>query len=410
MMKKAIAPVLLAILLAGGGYLHDRLGAKKAPPYRTVAVDRGDVAETVSATGTINAVTTVQVGSQVSGTIREILVDFNSRVKKGQIIARIDPQRFRADLTQAQGTLANAMASLEKAEVAVADTERTLRRNRELFAEGFVPEADVDAAQAARDSALAQRKIAEGQLLQARGGLSSSETDLAYTTITSPVNGVVISRNVDVGQTVAASFQTPTLFTIAQDLTRMQIDTNVDEADIGRTREGQHVTFTVDAWPEKTFEGKVVQVRNAATVTQNVVTYNVVVQVDNRELLLKPGMTANVSILVRKEEDVLRIPNAALRYRPDEKKTGPGKEGGGARRGKGQAGGTRVYTVGPDGSPSAVPVALGIGDGTYTQLLRGDLREGSVLITGETAKNGKNGNARTSAGGPPGMGMGGGFR
>ena len=223
------------------------------------------------------------------------------------------------------------------------DTERTNRRNRELVKDGFVAQSDVDSSQTAWEQAAAQKKSAEAALQQAEGALRVAQTNLEYATIRSPVNGTVISRNVDVGQTVAASFQTPTLFSIAEDLTKMQVDTNVDESDIGRAALGQTVTFTVDAWPEKTFTGEVAQVRNSPIVTQNVVTYNVVVRVDNRDLLLKPGMTANVSIEVKKFRDVLKIPNAALRYRPTAKGTeaesagkrpgnGKGKEGGRAAR------------------------------------------------------------------------------
>ncbi len=389
-MKKIVVAVLAAVLVAAGGaYLYLSKNSK-APPYRTARVERGDVTQAVSATGTLNAVTTVQVGSQVSGTIRKIFVDFNSPVKKGEPIAQIDTSLFEASVTQSRGGLSNARANLEKAKVTAANAERTLRRNGELIKDGFVSQADVDNAQADYDSAVAAVRSAEAQVDQAKGALTVAETNLGYTTIYSPVNGTVVSRAVDVGQTVAASFQTPTLFTIAQDLTKMQIDTNVDEADIAKAKVDQKATFTVDAYPEKTFTGKVNQVRSAPIVTQNVVTYDVVVGVDNKEMLLKPGMTANVSILTNTVDNVLKIPNAALRYRP----SGKGKPEGKAE-GKKEAAGLRVHIIGKGETPQAVPVKLGISDGNFTQLAEGNLKEGDVLITEEIR-------AKAPAGGTPG--------
>ena len=393
-MKRILIAAIAVVALGATGYFYFAGRNGKAPPYRTAKVEKGELSDAVSATGNINAVTTVQVGSQVSGTIQQILVDFNSRVKNGQVIARIDPQIFEATVVQSRGNVANAGAVLEKAKIVTADALRTLRRNQELIKNGYVAQADVDAAETAYDSAVSQQKGAEAQLEQAKGALSVAETNLRYTTIVSPVDGIVISRNVDVGQTVAASFQTPTLFTIAQDLTKMQIDTNVDESDIGRTKSGQEATFTVDAYPGKPFSGTVIQVRNSPIVTQNVVTYDVVIQVDNKDLSLKPGMTANVSIRVRDFKDVLKIPNAALRYRPssEKKKTEGEKETPGAR----------VYVVGKDGKPEAVHVKTGVSDGTYTQLAEGNLKAGDAVITAENRKT-----QSTTGGGPPGIG---GFR
>ncbi|HEU5360869.1 MAG TPA: efflux RND transporter periplasmic adaptor subunit, partial [Candidatus Deferrimicrobiaceae bacterium] len=333
------------------------------------------------ATGNLSAVTTVQVGSQVSGTLEEIFVDYNSVVRKGQVIAQIDTRLFEAAVLQTKGNLANARAALDRANVQVIDTERTYRRNRELVKDGFVAQSDVDTAQTAYETALAQKRSAEGQVTQAQGQLSAAETNLRYATIHSPVDGIVISRNVDAGQTVAASFQTPTLFTIAEDLTKMQIDTNVDEADIGKVKTGQRATFTVDAYPERTFDGTVVQVRNSPVVTQNVVTYYVVVRIDNQDLLLKPGMTANVSVHVRDLPDVLKIPNAALRFRPsDEKKTQERKE---ERKKEGTQ---RVYVLGKDGKPQEVPVKGGVSDGKHTQLVEGDLKEKDLVVIEEIRK------------------------
>ncbi|OGP76075.1 MAG: efflux transporter periplasmic adaptor subunit [Deltaproteobacteria bacterium RBG_19FT_COMBO_60_16] len=394
-MKRILIAALVVAVLGAAGYFYFAGSNGKAPPYRTVKVEKGEISDTVSATGNINAVTTVQVGSQVSGTIQQIYADFNSRVRKGEVIAKIDPQIFEASVVQARGSVANATAVVEKAKIVTADALRTLRRNQELIKDGYVAQADVDAAETAYDSAASQQKSAEAQLDQTRGALSVAETNLRYTTIVSPVDGIVISRNVDVGQTVAASFQTPTLFTIAQDLTKMQIDTNVDESDIGRTKAGQEATFTVDAYPGKSFAGTVIQVRNSPIVTQNVVTYDVVIQVDNKDLSLKPGMTANVSIRIRDFKDVLKIPNAALRYRPstEKKKTEGEKEPAGAR----------VYVVGKDGKPEAVRVKTGTSDGTFTQLVDGNLKAGDALIVAEIRKN----QGATGGGSPPGMG---GFR
>ena len=401
-MKKVAIGVVLAAAVAFGVYVYFKKD-DGVPPYRTAKVEKGEIVDAIAATGNINAVTTVSVGSQVSGTIQQIFVDFNARVTKGQVIALIDPRLLESALVQARANVDNAKASLERAEVAVIDTERTNRRNRELVKDGFVAQADVDSSQTAWEQAAAQKRSADAALRQAEAGLRVAQTNLEYATIRSPVDGIVISRNVDVGQTVAASFQTPTLFSIAQDLTKMQVDTSVDESDIGGAALGQTVTFTVDAWPEKTFTGTVAQVRNSPIVTQNVVTYNVVVLVDNRELLLKPGMTANVSIEVKKYGDVLKIPNGALRYRPTPKE-GEGA-GTGRRPGSGkekETGGQRVYLLGKDGKPVPVPIKTGVSNGTYTVLEEGNLKEGDALVTGESQEKKAAGNAP-----PPGMGMGG---
>ena len=396
-MRKLLIGAVLAVAVAGAAYLYLKK-ENGAPTYRTTKVERGDIVDTITATGNINAVTTVSVGSQISGTIQKLFVDYNSHVRKNEVIAQIDPQLLKASVTQAQGSFENAKASLEKAKVSVADTERTYRRNRELLPNGFVAQSDVDAAQTAYDQAVAGQKSAEAVVTQAKGALEVARTNLAYSTIRSPVDGIVISRNVDVGQTVAASFQTPTLFSIAQDLTKMQIDTNVDESDIGRAAKGQTVVFTVDAWPGKTFAGVVSQVRNAPIITQNVVTYDVVILVDNKELLLKPGMTTNVTIQVKKFANILKIPNAAIRYRPVDKS----KESAGGTAGrKKEPLGQRVYTIGKKKNPVAVPVKTGVSNGSYTELLEGNLKEGDVVITGEASKG-----SSGSGGTPPGMGLG----
>jgi HlyD family secretion protein len=350
------------IALAGAGFFGYAQFFQKegsAEKYKTAKVERGNLSTFVTANGTVNPVTTVLVGSQVSGTIQKLNADFNSIVKKGQLIAQIDPAIFQAQVAQASAKAENAKASLlnaqadiatarsnieasranvVKARVSLEDTLRNLNRSLELFIKNLISASDRDAAQTSHDSAaaqleatLAQNKAADAQMesakarvesaraqiKQAEAELEMAQVNLDHTRITAPVNGIVISRNVDVGQTVAASLQAPTLFTIAQDLTEMQVETNVSEADIGRVVKEQETTFTVDAYPLMTFQGKVTEIRNAPITIQNVVTYNVVIHVKNPELKLKPGMTANVSILVSHKDSVLKIPNSALRFRPD---------------------------------------------------------------------------------------------
>src|SRR4030042_1200422 len=311
----------------------------------------------VSATGTVNPVTTVLVGTQVSGTIKELYVDFNSSVKKGKMIARIDPALFEAQVNQAKANFLSAKANLEKAGATLVDAKRTMERNKELLSKNLIAQSDLETAETSYETAKASVSAAKSQVAQTEAALSLAETNLHYTKIVSPVDGIVVSRNVDVGQTVAASFQTPTLFSIAQDLTKMQIDTNVAEADIGNVKVKQDVEFTVDAYPDTTFKGKVWQVRNAPITVQNVVTYDVVIQVDNPELKLKPGMTANVSIIISMKKDVLKIPNAALRFKMNEteKKTTEKKA----------AGGPGVWIL-EQGKPERIAISPGISDGRYT--------------------------------------------
>ena len=304
---------MVAILvLAGTGYGFWRWGSSpKESPYVTVPVQRGNVTQVVSSTGTLQAVVTVLVGSQVSGTIDKLFADFNSKVKAGQVVAQLNQDKFKAAVDQARANVLAAQANFEKAKVSVGDALRTLERNRELRKREIMAQSELDAAQTAYDAAVAQLDVNKAQIAQAQAALNQASVDLNNTVIRSPVDGIVISRSVDVGQTVAASLQAPTLFTIANDLAKMEVHTNVDEADVGNVTEGQEVTFTVDAFPARRFSGRVHQVRNAPTVVQNVVTYDAVVRIDNKELLLKPGMTANVQFLVKRKEDVLTIPNMA---------------------------------------------------------------------------------------------------
>jgi len=526
--RRRLIPVLLVVALAGAGtwaYLSSG-SAGSTPKFRTAKVERGPLTASVSATGSLNAVVTVQVGSQISGQIKQLFVDFNSRVEKGQLVARIDPEIFEAKVNQAQAEVesaramvlnqqaavekaradvetaragvANAGANTAKARVAVADANRDLERKLDLYRKELIARSERDSAETTRDSAVAQleaniaqersaeamvgaalaaARVVEAQLQAARATLKQKEAalaqarvDLAHTNIRAPVDGIVVSRSVDVGQTVAASLQAPILFTIAQDLTKMQVDTNVDEADVGRMQVGQSVTFTVDAFPTRTFEGQVREIRKAPQVVQNVVTYIVVVNVDNPEQRLLPGMTANVRIVTSSKPSVLQVANAALRFRPpgvepdpagSQRGGAPAPSGGGqqlqairerlvkglalteeqqrkldpilqesrdqlralsaqdlpdwqrrqraqkireasqsrireiltpeqrpkyetliaSQGGRGVTAG-RVWVLGPDGKPKAITVQLGITDGSSTEVVSGDLPEGTDVLTG----------------------------
>ena len=386
-MKKILIIPLTALLVIGTAIWFF---VKRTPEvtYKTARLEKGTVVAAISATGTVNAVTTVKVGSQVSGTIQKMVVDFNSRVTKGQVIAEIDPALFLAQVEQARGNAMGAQANLLKAKVTLADAKRTLERNRPLVAQGVIAQSDFDASQTAFEAALAGIKIGEASVMQTRGALQQAETNLKNSVIRSPVDGVVISRDVDVGQTVAASFQTPTLFTIAQDLTKMQIETSVDEADISRARPGQTVAFTVDAYPEQRFNGTVSQIRNAPITVQNVVTYIVVIKVDNQDLQLKPGMTANVSIETGRRDGVLKVPASALRFKPrgdKEAKKGatvPADKSKGLDTGKKSGNGSpkqQVYLL-KKGKPQPVAIQTGLADARFVEITEGTLQEGDEVI------------------------------
>ncbi len=325
--------IALGIIVAAALFAAFEFKGNDKPQYFTVKADRGDIHNVVEATGTINAVTTVQVGSQVSGTISHLYVDFNSRVKKGQVIAQIDPPLFEGALLQAKADLANAQANLQAAQAnvqkdraAVVQTKADYERTSGLAKEGVMSQQQLDLAKANADTADAALGASQAQVTQAaaqakqkQAAVTVAETNLNYTTIHAPIDGTVIARNVDVGQTVAASLQAPTLFTIAQDLTKMQVYASTDESDVGMIRTGQIVSFKVDAFPKDTFSGRVSQIRMNATTVQNVVTYNTVIDFDNPETKLFPGMTAYITIPVATAKNVLRVPNGALRYKPDMK-------------------------------------------------------------------------------------------
>jgi HlyD family secretion protein len=501
LLKQTLSLLLVAVAVGAGiwGYLYAQDRGNE-PRYRLERAERGPLIAAVSATGNLNAVTTVQVGTQVSGQIKELYADFNSVVRKGQVIARIDPatfeakvtqaradvdsakanvlnqeaqvERARADVENARSALAEGKAQTARAQVAVADTNRDLGRKRELFQRALIPKSDYDTAQAASDAAVtmldaarakeqsltaaigsaqAQLRVTEAMLQATRAQVEQKEAalyatrlDLEHTTIRAPVDGVAVSRAVDVGQTVAASLAAPTLFTIAKDLTKMQVEASVDEADIGRVRVDGTAKFTVDAFPGETFTGRIAQVRKAAQIVQNVVTYTVVVAVENPDGKLLPGMTANVKLVVADKPSVLKVSNAALRFRPpgpegkvkddkpkedklkgDKPKERKAKSEHSAERGDGREslakspeqlvrrarydapagdegrGGVagRVWVLGSDGELRRVALTLGVTDGSATEVLGGDLKEGQEVIVGIGGeRSGKN--ARTSGSAP----------
>jgi HlyD family secretion protein len=382
--------IWLGLLLAGAVaavlWLRDTATTVQ---YKTMKVERGPITATVSATGKVNAVVTVQVGSQVSGTVQKLFVDYNSKVTKGQVVAQIDPAVFEAQVAQAKAKLANDEANVEKARVALVDAQRNLRRMDELLAKNLIAQSDKDTAQTANDSAEAALKAAQAQVVEDRAALQLAETNLRYTTIVSPVDGIVISRNVDVGQTVAASLQAPVLFTIAQDLTEMQVDSSVDEADIGQVRVGEAAEFTVDAYPNSPFHGTVHDVYNQPLIVQNVVTYDAIIRVKNPDLKLKPGMTANITITVGHKEDAIKLPNAALRYRPE-------KPAGAAPPRTERADTAEVWVL-KQGRAVPVRVTLGLSDGSFTEVTGGDLSPGDEVITDRVRKE----NQTQSGGRPP---------
>lgn len=409
---------VLVVGLAIGGYVFFN-GERKAPVrYRTAEVERGAVVSLVTATGTINPVVSVQVGTQVSGMIKSLHADFNSVVKAGDLVAVIDPEPFRARRDQAAGNLEMARANLARARTEQAQRKRELDRTKSLLAQQFVSQNDVDVAVTNAQGAEAQVNVAMAQVKQSEAALNAAELDLKYTTIRSPVDGIVVARNIEVGQTVAASFATPNLFLIALDLTKMQVDTNVSESDIGGITEGKEATFTVDAYPGIPFSGTIRQVRLAPINLQNVVTYNVVVAVDNKDLRLKPGMTANVSIVVAQRDHVLKVPNAALRFMPPKGEQAsvrsvegtPARTDGAARatRAVGAPGAhaRSLWKQSENGELVAVPVRTGISDGSATEILSDGVAEGEQVIVGVEQVRG----TRKGSDLPPGFGSSGGQR
>ncbi|HSP34161.1 MAG TPA: efflux RND transporter periplasmic adaptor subunit [Thermoanaerobaculia bacterium] len=416
-MRRVGTILFLAALLACKGR------GNKDQQYKTEKIDRGGVTMTVTATGTLSAVTTVQIGSQVSGVISRLYADFNSRVHRGQLLAELDPTPFQAQVEQRQ-------ADVTKARVDAANAKINYQRQARLAAQGLAAQADVDTTKAQYDGAVAQ-------VQQASAALSQAQTNLNYTKISSPIDGIVVDRAYDVGQTVAASFQAPTLFQIAQDLTKMQVQADVDQSDIGRIQVGQVARFTVDSYPDQEFRGKIAQIRLNATVSQNVVTYPVIVEVPNPDEKLRPKMTANVTIDVATVSDVLRVANAALRFKPENAGTataerqpssssgGPSPEqraagmgerrpgftgaaGVGGGRGGAQGRGQTIWLMAANNQLKPAQIRTGITDGHYTQILAGDVKEGDNVVIG-LATSKVEGPPPPGAGGPMG-GRGGGGR
>ena len=420
-MKKSIIITIIAVIALGGAtgfYFYTKNGAEEIQ-FRYEKVSRGDMQVVVTATGTLSAVRTVQVGSQVSGTLQKLNVDFNDKVKQGQIVAQIDPTFLEASVRDAEASLQRSTAQYNEA-------KRAFERLKTLVEKSLASQAEYDAALAQFEANDAARKQSVAQVERAK-------INLRYATIKSPIDGVVISRAVDVGQTVAASFSAPTLFTIANDLTKMEVQANVDEADIGKVKEGQEVTFTVDAYPEQTFKGKVRQVRLSPQVTQNVVNYTVIIDVPNPELKLMPGMTATVTILIDKKEAVLRVPTVALRYSPPEdyieqrkdssqgdasdsvraerrkqwaermqREGGGGGMGGGGfdpaamQRRMGSRGPSRVWVMNDKKKLESIMVRTGMTDGTFTEIVRGKIEEGKEIVVGTVAPRSASGAASSS--------------
>jgi HlyD family secretion protein len=416
-LRRFALPAVILALLVGGGYGGYKFffATTGAPAYKLAAIESGPITASVAATGTLNPVVSVQVSSQISGQIREILVDFNSTVTAGQLIAQIAPETYEhrvrqaeADLEAARATVAVQQAEIYRAKVNLADAERDYARKQTLVAKNFISPAELDKVLTTMEAAKAQTRVVEAQannstalVKQRQAQLGQAKVDLGRTEIRAPVDGIVIKRSVEPGQTVAASLQAPEMFMIARNLTDMQVETAIDEADVGRLKVGQEATFTVDAFPGKRFKGTVNQVRKSAQVVSNVVTYVVVVSAANPELTLLPGMTANVRIVTAQKDKVLKVANAALRFKPpatnnDEKsapagrqpgqsgQSGQGGPGGGMGRGKGGGAG-KLWVLDAEGKPVAIEVKTGINDGNQTELLEGDLVEGREVIVGMSA-------------------------
>jgi HlyD family secretion protein len=415
-LASAAAVIVMAAVAVGWRYF------RTASPthYVTAPVTRGNVTRAVTASGSVNPQTTVQVGTYVSGSIESISCDYNTRVKKNQLCAKIDPRPYQSEVDQDRANVQSAQAQLSKDKSNQSLQEANYKRSKALFDQQLLSQDQYDAAKATYDQSVAQVQVDEAAVTQRTATLKSAEVSLGYTNIVSPVDGTVVSRNVTIGQTVAASFQTPTLFLIATDLTKMQIDTNVSEGDIGGVKEGSAASFTVEAFPGRHFDGTVTQVRQAPEAVQNVVTYDVVVTVDNPELLLKPGMTANVKIVVDHRENVLRVPDQALRYTPGglegEQKTAPssappsllglGRVGRGTgrangagrggqretRTGEGQTTAGQVFVL-RNGEPVAVRVTTGLDDDTTSEIVQGEIEEGEQVIVSESRGDAKPGAA-----------------
>ncbi|HSQ62804.1 MAG TPA: efflux RND transporter periplasmic adaptor subunit [Polyangiaceae bacterium] len=405
---KRIAYVVVAVLgLSGATYGAWRWHAAHAKPdvvFKTAPVEKRRIVAKVTASGTVSAIVTVQVGSQVSGRIQKLNADFNSKVTKGELIAKIDPQLFEAAVEQSTANYTQAAAALTKAQAGADLADKQLARVKSLHDQGLAAQQDVDAAEGAAASAHADVAVARANVDQTHAALNQTKVNLSYTNILSPIDGVVISRSVDVGQTVAASLQAPILFTIAEDLRKMQVDTNVSEGDVGRLKEGMPASFTVDAFPGQRFKGTIGTIRNAASTVQNVVTYDAVIKVDNDDLKLRPGMTANVTIIWAERDQALAVPNAALRFRPPDappEARKPGKKGDAADD-------TRTVYVVRGVAATPVQIHAGLTDGTVTEVVGGELQEGDAVAIDVETGSAAAASASTPTTNPLGGGGGGG--
>lgn len=366
-----IVASVLAVLMFGAAYAFFK--DETSQTYLTAPVERGSVSTAVKATGTVNPVLTITIGSYVSGIIQQVLCDYNTEVKQGQLCAKIDPRTYQSVINQAKATLAVAKAQLKKDQANLAYSQLAYERQFRLSQTNAVSKDALDNAKNVFDQAQAQEELDQAMIEQRQADVAAAEVNLNYTDIVSPVDGTVVSRKVTMGQTVAASFQTPTLFTIAKNLREMQVEGKIDEADVGRLKVGQHATFTVDAFPDRTFEGRVLEIRKSPEVVQNVVTYTAIVSAPNPELLLLPGMTANLRIAISDTGAVLKIPNQALRFRPKD------------ARASSSVGGGTVWVLGADGKASTVIVKTGASDSAGTQMVSGPLTEGQKVIIGVAA-------------------------
>ena len=395
----------LAVVVALVGLTVRVIYARRAddvPQLVTDVVTRGSIVSSISASGTVEAVKTVLVGSQISGTVQALYADFNSVVKKGQVIARLDPSLVQSDIDQARAAVVRAEADVERLQVALLDAQTKANRARDLSARQLIPAVDLETAEVTRQSTEAQVKSARAQVTQARATLSQAQVNLQKTVIRSPIDGIVIARDVDVGQTVAASLQAPTLFSIAADLSEMQVKASIDESDLGQIKEGQAVTFSVDAYPRDVFMGRVRQVRLNRVVEQNVVTYAAIITAPNPDLKLRPGMTASVTVETARRDNVLRVPVAALRFKPTAElltALGPGKNAPGTN----QAAPPDVNTVWlVDDDLHPVGVRVGVTDGMFTEVASGQLQEGARIAMRTAAA--ASGSRQSPASGNPLMG------
>jgi HlyD family secretion protein len=402
MKRLSIVLVLTAIVAAASAAMVACRSNGANQRFRTAKLERGEIVQSVKATGIIQPIRLVQVGTQVNGPVKKLYVDFNDRVKSGQVVAQIDPAAYEAQAAQNEANLKRSIADVEQTEARLRQAERDLKRAQDLAAQGLVAQSELDAAVANRDALTAQVKLSKAVVEQSKATLNLSQTNLGYTTIRAPVDGVVIDRNVNEGQTVVASFSAQTLFVIATDLKQIQVEASIPEADIGNIRVGEPVSFTVDAYPDEKFHGAVAQIRLAAATLQNVVTYPVIINAENPDEKLFPNMTANVSCEVARRENVLKLPNSALRFKPAESATRPTSHSltrnHEAKASPEQANRSEVWTPGPEGA-KAVPVTLGITDGSFTEALAGELREGQEVITGLAEQGEKEGTVNPFA--PP---------